>query len=162
MISTEHIIATRPLVIRRRVKWGDCDPAGVVYTVTFAEYVVSAAELFYGSLFETTPQRAKDLYGFGTPSRALTFDFRSSLRPDDEFDMSVTVDDIRTHTYVLGVDARTIDGVEVFRAALTPVCVARGERRAIAIPPVFRTALERYRADCAARAAESSALAHGH
>src|SRR5207244_7412645 len=62
MISTEHIIATRPLVIRRRVKWGDCDPAGVVYTVTFAEYVVSAAELFYGSLFETTPQRAKDLH----------------------------------------------------------------------------------------------------
>ena len=130
MISTEHIIATRPLVIRRRVKWGDCDPAGVVYTVTFAEYVVSAAELFYGSLFETTPQRAKAIHGFGTPSRALTFDFRSSLRPDDDFDMTVTVDDIRTRSYVLGIDARTIDGIDVFRSVLTPICVDKFQQQA--------------------------------
>jgi len=161
MISTEHVIGTRPLVVRRHVKWGDCDPAGVVYTVTFAEYVISAAELFYGSLFETTPQRAKAIHGFGTPSRALTFDFRSSLRPDDDFDMTVTVDDIRTRSYVLGIDARTIDGIDVFRSVLTPICVARGERRAIAIPPVFRTALEQYRTDCAAGAAEPGALARG-
>ena len=161
MISTERVIGTRPLVVRRRVKWGDCDPAGVVYTVTFAEYVVSAAELFYGSLFDTTPQRTKDLHRFGTPSRALSFDFRSSLRPDDEFDMTVTVDDIRTRSYVLGIDARTIDGIDVFRSVLTPICVARGERRAIAIPPLFRMALEQYRAGCAARAAESSVLARG-
>jgi len=44
MVSTEHIISAIPLVIRRRVKFGDCDPAGVVYTVTFGEYVISAAE----------------------------------------------------------------------------------------------------------------------
>jgi acyl-CoA thioesterase FadM len=80
MISTEHIINDTPLVIRRRVKWGECDPARVVYTVTFSEYVISAAELFYGSVFGTTPQVAKDKFGFGTPTRALTFDFRSSLR----------------------------------------------------------------------------------
>jgi acyl-CoA thioesterase FadM len=159
MISTEHIVGTRPLVVRRRVKWGDCDPAGVVYTVMFAEYVISAAELFYGSLFETTPQRAKNLHGFGTPSRALTFDFRSSLRPDDEFDITVMVDDIRTRSYVLGMDARTIDGIDVFRSVLTPICVARHERRAIPIPPPFRTALEQYRADCAARATRLRPLA---
>src|SRR5439155_20898499 len=40
MFSTEQVIGTTPVVIRRRVKWGDCDPAGVVYTVTFGEYVI--------------------------------------------------------------------------------------------------------------------------
>jgi acyl-CoA thioesterase FadM len=158
VISTEHVIGTTPLVIRRRVKWGDCDPAGVVYTVTFAEYVISAAELFYGSLFDTTPQRAKDEFGFGTPTRALTFDFRSSLRPDDEFEMTVTVADIRTRTYVLHIAARTTEGADVFHADLTPICVARGERRSIVIPESFRTALERYRAACPATAAD----AHSH
>ncbi len=148
MISTEHIIGTTPLVVRRRVKWGDCDPAGVVYTVTFAEYVISAAELFYGSVFGTTPQRAKDELAFGTPTRALQFDFRSSLRPDDEFDMTVIVGDIRTRTYVLHIAARAPGGEDVFRAALTPICVARGERRSIVIPAPFRSALERYRAAC--------------
>jgi 4-hydroxybenzoyl-CoA thioesterase len=158
VISTEHVIGTTPLVIRRRVKWGDCDPAGVVYTVVFAEYVISAAELFYGSVFDTTPQRAKDEFGFGTPTRALAFDFRGSLRPDDEFDMTVTVADIRTRTYVLHVAARTPTGADVFDADLTPICVARGERRSIVIPEPFRTALERYRAACLATAVD----AHSH
>lgn len=150
MTSTEHILSERPLVIRRRVKWGDCDPAGVVYTPTFSEYVISVAELFYGSLFGTTPQRAKHEQGFGTPSRALSFDFQGSLRPDDEFDMTVAVADIRKRTYVLDITARTPQGAPVFVALLTPVCVARDERRSIEIPPAFREALGRYQAACAA------------
>lgn len=148
--ATEYIVGTNPLVIRRRVKWGECDPAGVVYTVTFSEYVISAAELFYGSLFGTTPQRAKDEQGFGTPTRALDFDFRRSLRPDEEFEMTVTVAEIRNRTYVLRICARTLDGDIAFLAHLTPVCVARGERRSIDIPPAFRQALERYHGACAA------------
>jgi acyl-CoA thioester hydrolase len=148
MISTEHVIGELPLVIRRRVKWGECDPARVVYTVTFSEYVISAAELFYGCVFGTPPQVAKEKFGFGTPTRALTFDFRSSLRPDDEFDVTVTVGDIRTHTYVLHIAAHTPGGKAVFFADLTPICVARGERRAIEIPAPFRSALEKYQAAC--------------
>jgi acyl-CoA thioester hydrolase len=145
MISTEQVTSTVPLVVRRRVKWGECDPAGVVYTVSFCEYVISAAELFYGALFETTPQRAKREQGFGTPSRALSFDFRRSLRPDDEFDMTVTVADVRSRTYELDVTARTPQGETVFVARLTPVCVARDERRSIDIPAAFRQALLNYR-----------------
>jgi acyl-CoA thioester hydrolase len=37
----------------------------------------------------------------------------------------------------------------VFIAALTPVCVARDERRSIEIPPAFRQKLQRYRDACA-------------
>ncbi|SCX72550.1 thioesterase family protein [Variovorax sp. EL159] len=148
MIATELVLSQLPLVIRRRVKWGECDPAGVVYTVTFSEYVISAAELFYGALFETTPQRAKREQGFGTPSRALSFDFQRSLRPDDEFDMTVTVADIRERTYVLEITGRTLQGEVIFVAKLTPVCVARDERRSIEIPDAFRQALQRYRDGC--------------
>ena len=146
MISTEYVIGTTPFTVRRRVKWGDCDPAGVVYTVVFSEYVISVAELFYGFLFGTTPQNAKNEQGFGTPTRALSFDFRRSLRPDDEFDMSVTVAEIRTRSYVLHIAARTPEGEDVFHADLTPICIARDERRAIDMPPNFRLALEYYRA----------------
>src|SRR6266404_3782369 len=152
--STEYVVGTTPLVVRRRVKFGECDPAGFVYTVVFGEYVLSAAELLYGSLFGSTPQRVRNEIGLVTPTRALEFDFRSSLRPDDEFDMTVTVADIRTHSYVLAIDARTPPGVDVFRAVLTPICVARDVRRAIKIPPAFRVALEHYRTACAARAVE--------
>ncbi len=39
MICTEAVLADTPFVVRRRVKWGECDPAGVVYTPSFSEYV---------------------------------------------------------------------------------------------------------------------------
>ena len=144
----EYLTSERPLTVRRRVRWGECDPAGVVYTAVFADYVISAAELFYGALFGTTPQQAKSTLGFGTPSRALSFDFLSSLRPDEEFDMTVHVADVRQRTYVLEIVATTPSGEPVFNARLTPVCVARPERRSIDIPPDFRQALLDYQRDC--------------
>ena len=149
-LCNEEVVSRVPLVVRRRVRWGECDPAGVVYTAVFADYVISAAELFYGVLFDTTPQRAKREQGFGTPTRALSFDFRLSLRPDDIFEITVTVGAITERTYVLDLLARTPQGDVVFAAQLTPVCVARDERRSIAIPDSFRDALQRYQRACAA------------
>jgi YbgC/YbaW family acyl-CoA thioester hydrolase len=142
MIATEQVIGEAPFTVRRRVKWGDCDPAGVVYTVVFSEYIISAAELFYGYLFATTPQRAKSEHGFGTPTKALNIEFHSSLRPDEEFDMTVRVKEIRKHTYTLHIDAVTQDGIAVFSALLTVICIARGERKAILVPDVLRNKLQ--------------------
>ncbi|MGB3436095.1 acyl-CoA thioesterase [Achromobacter sp.] len=155
MTSTEFVVSETPFIVRRRVKWGDCDPAGVVYTVTFGEYVLSAAELFYGHLFNGTPQRIKDEHGFGTPTRALSFDFQASLWPDEEFDMCVRVEEIRTRTYTLHV-AGSVRGQPAFDARLTPICVARGERRAIEVPAALRGALQSYQEACAQAEANRS------
>ncbi len=152
----EYLVSTRPMTVRRRVKWGECDPAGVVYTATFADYVVAAAELFYGALFGSTPQIVKSERGFGTPTRALSFDFLRSLRPDEDFDMTVYVADVRSRTYTLDVVATMPQGERVFTARLTPVCVARPERRSIEIPGAFREALLDYQRDCASPLALSN------
>jgi acyl-CoA thioesterase FadM len=148
MVATEYVLSDLPFTVRRRAKWGDCDPAGVVYTVTFSEYVISAAELFYEALFSTNSQRVKDEQGFGTPTRALSFDFRASLRPEDEFDMTVTVEAVRNRSYVLDVTARRPGGEVVFIAKLTPICVRRGERVSIEIPQALREALLGYAQRC--------------
>ncbi|HCN70762.1 MAG TPA: thioesterase [Pusillimonas sp.] len=142
MISTEHVVCELPFTVRRTVKWGQCDPAGVVYTVVFAEYVISTAELFYGSLFGQGPQQAKDEYQFGTPTRGLTFDFRKSLRPDDLFDTEVRVGRIGTSTYQLLMHARDMEGDTVFTACLTPICIVRGQRESISIPEHFKEKLK--------------------
>ena len=31
-LPSEALISRAPVIVRRRVKWGECDPAGVVYT----------------------------------------------------------------------------------------------------------------------------------
>jgi acyl-CoA thioester hydrolase len=115
--------------------------------------VISVAELFYGCLFDGPPQAVKDRLGFGTPTRALAFDFRGSLRPDDEFDMTVWVRDIRSRTYSLAIEASMPDRTPVFDALLTPICIPRGERRSIEIPAALRAALTEYQDRCNASGA---------
>ncbi|PTN43322.1 hypothetical protein DAI43_33635 [Achromobacter xylosoxidans] len=146
MTSTEYVLSETPFIVRRRVKWGDCDPAGVVYTVTFGEYVLSAAELFYGHLFNGTPQRIKDEHGFGTPTRALSFDFQASLWPDEEFDMCVRVEEIRTRTYTLHVagtpqaETRLSDTLRAWRlescADMPALRLSQGQGRRLALAAV--------------------------
>jgi acyl-CoA thioester hydrolase len=149
MTSTEYVVSTIPFVIRRRVKWGECDPAGVVYTTWFTEYVLTATELFYGGLLGGTPDRMKEKFGIFTPTRALAFDFRKTMRPDDEFDMTVSLREIRTRSYVLAIDGRTQEH-EVFQSLLTAVCISRGALSSVEIPAVMRAALEQYRHRCTA------------
>ncbi|VVE26056.1 thioesterase [Pandoraea cepalis] len=146
MISTEYVVSEQPFVVRRQVRWGECDPAGVVYTATFSDYVISIADLFYGSLFGGTPQAVKNRHGFGTPTRALTFDFHRSLWPDDAFDVTVEVAEVRNRTFTLLMTARKADNDIAFIARLTPICIQRGARESIEMPSVLRAALEQYRA----------------
>jgi acyl-CoA thioesterase FadM len=150
MMATEEVVSAVPFVMRRRVKWGECDPAGVVYTVVFAEYVMAAAELFYASLWNAPLQEMKRVHGIDTPTRALHFEFVHVMRPDDDFTMTVAVANIRRSSYVLDIAARTLDGEDVFAARLTPVCIASHMRKSIAIPPAFRQVLSSYRSACEA------------
>ncbi|CAM5182025.1 hypothetical protein CDEF62S_01685 [Castellaniella defragrans] len=62
--------------------------------------------------------------------------------------MTVRVVEVRSRTYVLEITGTTPEGEVVFVALLTPVCVARPERRAIEIPEAFRQALVDYQRDC--------------
>jgi acyl-CoA thioesterase FadM len=148
MILAEYVVQEIPFTVRRRVRWGDCDPAGVVYTGMFGDYVISTVELFYEYLIGMPANQFRNSHGFGTPTRALEFDFRSWLAPDDDFDMVVTVREIRTRSFVLDITARKPDGREVFYSKLTPVCVSRKGRNAIVIPDILRERLEGYRSEC--------------
>jgi acyl-CoA thioesterase FadM len=149
MICIEAVVADAPFTVRRRVRWGECDPAGVVYTPCFSEYVISAAELFYECLFNGMPQHTRDELGFGTPTRALAFDFRRSLWPDESIDIDVSVEAIGTRTYTLAMTARMSEGGDTaFVARLTPICVRRGTRDAINVPAAMRNALEQYQRAC--------------
>ena len=142
MTSTESVISTNPVTVRRRVRFGDCDPAGVVYTVRFSDYVVSAMDLFLSELLGGPP--LDQLENVHTPIKALSFVFADSLRPSEEFDMVVDVRDIRTRTFDLAITARRPSGEPVFEALVTPICVTAAERRSVAIPDRLRTLLTHY------------------
>jgi acyl-CoA thioesterase FadM len=148
--TTEALVESIPVTIRRRVKWGECDPAGVVYMVNYGEYVVSAYEMLMAELLGEEFQKAKAGLGVALPARAFKIDFIASLRPDDEFIMIAEVSNIRTKTFDVVVRGRSINCADLFLATLTPIAVHPSERAAIPLPEGLVRELERYRAACAA------------
>lgn len=143
----EEVIGTSPLTVRRQVRWADCDPAGVVHTGKFPDYVLSAAHLFRVHLLGRAWHDANREAGFAAPAKALSLVFQSSLWPRDAVDIAVFVGGIRVRTLDLLLRARRADdGRPVFLARLTSICVTAADRRvAMPWPEPYRDAYAGYR-----------------
>jgi acyl-CoA thioester hydrolase len=146
--ATEIVIAKAPVTIRRRVKWGECDPAGVVYMVNYGEYVVSAYEMLMAILLDEGFQKGKARHGVALPAKAFMIEFDAPLRPDDDFLMTVEIADIRTKTFDVIVRGRSIDQKNLFLAKFTPIAVDPQERSAASLPDMLVRKLESYREIC--------------
>ncbi|MEN3378159.1 MAG: 4-hydroxybenzoyl-CoA thioesterase [Hyphomicrobiales bacterium] len=147
--SREEIITTAPFIIRRVARWAECDPAGVVYTGNFAEYMLSAVHLFRRHVLQASWQEIKSNQKVDTPAKAIAMVFNGSLWPDDVFDVTVRVGDIRTRTFDFVVSAvRADDGTGVFTGSVSAICVDSADRRVAApIPAALHDLLEGYRTD---------------
>ena len=141
MQATEWLLSDNPVTIRRRVLWGDCDPANVVYTPRFADYVAAARDWFLriglGVMDRPAPGRTDPTF----PMRALSFDFVSFLAADDLFDMAVTVTAVSSRTFSLLVTATHEDGRPCFTSTMTGVCLDTVQRKAVPLPDQMRARL---------------------
>jgi len=133
--TIEELRGTAPLVIRRTVRWGDCDPAGIVYTPRFLEFAVSAYEGFLAQMLGGDLHHAKRVLGVDFPVRGVELDFRAPLAFEERFDMVLQVGQIRTRSFDLHIAARRADdGRPAFRARLSPVIVDLSSRHAVPLP----------------------------
>ena len=150
--ATDAVVSDAPLVIRRVVRWGECDPAGIVYTPRFLDYCVTAYEAFLGQMLGGPLHATKHAMGVDFPFRGAELDFRSPLPLDAAFTMEVRVGDIRTRTFDLHVTARHVvaegkrKGPIAFVARLTPVVVDPETRSAVALPKTLKDRVSDYAA----------------
>ncbi len=144
----DRLIGRAPVTVRRRVLWGDCDPAQVVYTPRFADYVASAADWFWRVVMDGHPPSLRDAELY-TPVKHLSFTFHQVLRPDDLFDMTVRVTTIRTRTLDLAIEAVGVDGTPRFSSVLSPIIISSKDYQALSLPENVRAAIEGYATRCA-------------
>ena len=144
---SEKMISTLPVTVRRRVKFGECDPAGVVYTPVFSEYTLSAYQWFLQAMLGGPMFAAMKRVGFDSPIKALTFEFRNMLVTEQVFDLVCRVTEIRTRTFDIEITGRstTEKPHDIYVSKLTPIMLSRSERRSIEIPAELRQKLEAYR-----------------
>lgn len=150
--ATEEIISDEPLVIRRVVRWGDCDPAGVAYTPRFLDYVVSAHEAFISLMLGGPIHTMKQAAGVDFPVRGVELDFRSRLPLDSQFEMAVRLGEIRERTFDLHITARIVvaegkrQGPVAFVARISPITIDRASKAGVPLPQALRSRLEAYAA----------------
>jgi acyl-CoA thioesterase FadM len=147
---SELLVRTCPITVRRRVLWSECDPAQIVYTGRFFDYAAAGYYWFMRHVLDENGLAPKAL-GLGTPMKAISFEFKSSLRPDDWFEMQMFVRQIRTRTFDLELLAHKLGGDPAFSAIISPIMVRENTKRAVTLPAAIRDALEDYNLRCAKR-----------
>ena len=138
----EALIARRPVTVRRRVLWAECDPARIVYTGRFFDYISAAYHWFLRTVLNEGEPLAS--FGLSTPIKAVTLEFHHVLRPDDWFEMVVRVSEIRTRTFDVEIAAKLNENL-AFTGRISPIFVDDATKVSCPIPEVFRNKLEVYR-----------------
>jgi len=143
--SFEIVVAEQPFTVRRTVRWGDCDPAGIVYTGRFTEYLMGAVMLFMRHL-ESGPGSARQQeHGIDTPCKGMSLVFHAPLYPDDAVDIRVGVGAIRESSFDLVARAVLSDGRLAFEGVFSPICIRREPRRRVPVPQALRELLQQHR-----------------
>ena len=149
MASAEPLIHNvAPVRVEARVRFGDCDPAGIVFTPRYGGFVFDAVEVWLESVMGIAIHQQLKEGEIGTPVRSLTTDLHKSLRPGEAFSSTVYVEAIGRTSFRLLVIGRRGDDALAFVGRMT--CVTTNASRTAAEPlgRVYRERLDRYREDC--------------
>ena len=132
---------SRHFIEERKILFGECDPAGILYTPRICEYVVEGALQFLTMILEQPFERYIFGQGLTLPARNLDVDFLKPLTWDDRIRLFATVSEIRTHAYTIEITADNEADQAAFRGRITQVCLSRSEQALAPIPDKLKSSL---------------------
>ena len=131
---------------RRTVRFGECDPAGVVYYPVFFNWFHEAMEAWFEEGLGIPYAKATQEVGF--PARATDADFRAPCRMGDDLTVRLSLGALGHRSLRLCLDIHGPDGSLRARGSVSCVCIGvagDGFRfQAVPIPPALRSGMERY------------------
>jgi 4-hydroxybenzoyl-CoA thioesterase len=131
----------------RRIRFSDCDPAGIVF---YPQYFVLFNDLLEEWIDSCSAQSfASYIAGcrFGVPTVRLEADFKSISRMGDDVILTLNVVRIGRRSFDLALDCRgAADRLLRMSARQTLVTTSLDTHRAVPIPSPLRDALEQHAA----------------
>ncbi len=85
---------TGPFTFTRRVKWGDCDPAGIIYTPRVLDYAMEILEAWYREVVGVPWLALMRDKSLGVPTVRAELDFLGALAPDLDLVLDLRVEDL--------------------------------------------------------------------
>ena len=130
-----------PFTTTRTILFGDCDPAGIVYTPRIAYFVIEAIHEFLSDRLGGEGLRKVFAMGILPPARALSIEFISPMTWDEVISIEVGSEAPGTTSFGFAVEGRQTSGEVTFRASMTQVCICPESKQPIALPDALRQAL---------------------
>ncbi|MBI2235413.1 MAG: acyl-CoA thioesterase [Magnetospirillum sp.] len=127
-----------------RVSWGDCDPAGILYTPRVFDYCTEALEVFYRTVLETDWITMTRRHNMGSPMVHASCDYLKPMPPDLELAVEVRLAKLGASSLTFALTGRAADGVEHFRARYIACITDFAAAKSIPIPEHMRRRAEDY------------------
>jgi acyl-CoA thioesterase FadM len=129
------------------VRFGSCDPAGIVYTPEYLNLFNGVIEDWYGDALRLPYHELVRTRRTGLGYAHVSADFATPSSMGDVLDVAVIVRAIGRSSMKLTVHAFK-HGTECVRATFVTVTTSLQDHKAIALPDDLRAALTDYQARC--------------
>ncbi|MDX9669121.1 MULTISPECIES: acyl-CoA thioesterase [unclassified Pseudomonas] len=127
--------------VNRTVLFGDCDPAGVVYTPRFSYFAVEAIGIALDRWVGAPGLRTLMGFNILPPVRAMSIELLAPVTWDDEMIIKVGVAKLGEHSFTFLVEGFSGKGVLSFTANITHVCISPDSKEVVPIPAPLRVLL---------------------
>ncbi|MBX2873851.1 MAG: acyl-CoA thioesterase [Saprospiraceae bacterium] len=134
----------KAFVVHRKVRFGDCDPGGILYTPRIGHFIVEALIDFISACFNAPAERSMFELGIAPPARAFSVEFLKPMVWDDDLMIHVRLKEIRNSAFVFSLNGFVKDD-KVFSSEFTQVCVDPESMRPVPVPEKMREVLENYK-----------------
>ncbi len=126
------------------VKWGDCDPAGIIYTPKILEYAMVAMENWFKEVPGVSWYELNMHLGMGSPIVRTEIDFLLILKVDQEISMNVEVQKLGNSSLTMLVTGNNAEEDACFRVMLVFCFIKQPDYKPIPIPDNYREKIEAY------------------
>ena len=129
------------------IRFGHCDPAGIVFTPRYFEILNEAVEQFFGAALGLNYYHIVTARKIGLGYVQAACEFMKPSRMGEVLEVAVLVERIGRSSYTLTLPILK-DDVEVARGRLVTVATSLETYKALKIPEDIRAALDGYRERC--------------
>lgn len=132
-----------PFIQSRIVRWGDCDPAGIIYTPRILDYAIETIETCLREVMGASWNVMREQHNIGGPTVHFECDIRKPLAPDMAVDLVLTLEKLGRSSMTSRIVCVDAEGVEYFRVLLVNCFVTGDSPTDIRALPISETWRER-------------------
>jgi 4-hydroxybenzoyl-CoA thioesterase len=140
----KELMSHKIFVQRRRLAWGEADPAGTIYAPRAIDFAIQAIEALWMEALGVSFRDFQARHGLGAPWVHTSCEFSSPLRAGEAFDLAIALDKLGTSSLEWRGEAKRPEGEALFRLKLVSVVIDLASGASRAIPADMRAGLKPY------------------